>query len=275
MTIQASDHELENGTRPTTPDGDNLQLDFTRLDAAAFADLARAVGGRVEHDDPLGLTMTDTASPCPFGNVAHLCRPLVAGEGPNLARALAGFYGQASGAGPYLVFSAWPTPDLTGEGLMLGGHPPLMVRPAAPPPPDPTGWALRIVEVADGRELEDFERTMVEAYPAAELLPFGSESRMFGEALLGSAWKLFVGYEGDSPVATAGGYVTDSLVGVEMVSSRPECRGRGYGAAITVAAACAAGDRPAVLISSDLGNQVYRRLGFMPILRYTLWVGTR
>src|SRR5687768_11567828 len=137
MTIQAIDDEPENGTRPTTPDGDNLQLDFTRLDAAAFADLARAAGGRVEHDDPLGLTMSDAASPCPFGNVAHLCRPLVDGEGPGVARALAGFYGQASGAGPYLLFSAWPTPDLTGDGLMLGGHPPLMVRPTAPPLPDP------------------------------------------------------------------------------------------------------------------------------------------
>jgi len=116
---------------------------------------------------------------------------------------------------------------------------------------------------------------MVEAYPAAELLPFGSQPRLFGEGLIGSAWKMFVGYEGDTPVATAAGYVTGGLVGIEMVSSRPECRGRGYGAAITAAAVGAAPDLPAVLISSDLGNRVYRGLGFMPVLRYTLWIGTR
>jgi hypothetical protein len=278
MTMPESHGELENGSRATTPDGDNLQLDFTRADAAAFAALAGASGGRVEHDHALGLTMTDAASPCPFGNVAHLCRPLAAAETPAVVRRLSGFYGQASGAGPYIVFSAWPTADLTGEGLLLGGHPPMMVRPPGPWAADRSqrsGDGLRIVEVADAGQLEDFERVMVEAYPAAELLPFGSQPRLFGEALIGSAWKMFVGYEGETPVATAAGYVTEALVAIEMVSSRPECRGRGHGAAITAAAVQAGGDLPAVLVSSDLGNQVYRRLGFMPVLRYTLWIGTR
>jgi hypothetical protein len=30
-----------------------------------------------------------------------------------------------------------------------------------------------------------------------------------------------------------------------------------------------------MLISSDDGNGVYQRLGFVPLLRYTLWLGHR
>ena len=65
------------------------------------------------------------------------------------------------------------------------------------------------------------------------------------------------------------------MVAVEMGSTRGECRGRGYGAAITAAAATTRTDRPSALVSSDLGNGVYRGLGYLPVLRYTLWMGNR
>ena len=87
--------------------------------------------------------------------------------------------------------------------------------------------------------------------------------------------RLFVGYEDGRPVATAVGTVTDSVVAVEVVSTRPECRGKGYGAAITAAATMAAPHLPAALVSSDLGRRVYEGLGYLAVLRYTLWVGTR
>lgn len=44
---------------------------------------------------------------------------------------------------------------------------------------------------------------------------------------------------------------------------------------MTMAAARVEPDRPALLIASDDGRGVYRRLGFVPLLRYTLWLGTR
>jgi hypothetical protein len=149
----------------------------------------------------------------------------------------------------------------------------MMVRPAGAAPPDDTG--LRIEVVGDAARLEDFERTIVEAFPTVELAPFGSQARLFGEPLLDSGWTMYVGYEGDRAVATSAAFVTEHVVAVEMVSTRSECRGRGYGAAITAVAAATRTDRPSALVSSDLGNGVYRRLGYMPILRYTLWMGTR
>jgi hypothetical protein len=274
MTITASTEQLENGSRRTTPDGDNLLRDFAQAEAQAYEQLVLAAGGRVEHHDELGLVVTDAGSPCPFGNIAHLGRPLADAEAGELVGALRSFYGGAEG-GPHLLFSAYPTPDLADHGLVLGGHPPMMIRPAAPAPAAADTTGMRIEVVRDGNQLEDFERTMIEAYPTVELAPFGSQPRLFGEPLLHSGWTLYVGYEDDRPVATSAAFVTDHVVAVEMVSARQECRGRGYGAAITAAAATTRVDRPSALVSSDLGNGVYRRLGYMPILRYTLWIGAR
>jgi hypothetical protein len=272
MTINASTDELENGSRSTTPPGDNLLREFGLAEAAAFHQLVAAAGGRVERHERLGLTLTDAGSPCPFGNVAHLGRPLAAADAAELVDAVRTFYGGAGG-GSYLMFATYPTPDLSGLGLVLGGHPPMMIRPAGPAPAGPTG--LRIDVVDDSARLADFERTIIEAYPTVELAPFGSQPRLFADPLLDSDWTLYVGYEDDHPVATAAAFVTDHVVAVEMVSSRSECRGRGYGAAITAAAATTRIDRPSALVSSDLGNNVYRRLGYLPILRYTLWMGAR
>jgi GNAT superfamily N-acetyltransferase len=271
-TIPEPTEQLENGARATTPSGDNAQLDFIRADAAAFADLARSAGGRAVERHDLGLSMTDAHSPCPFGNVAHILRPLAAAETNAVATTLHDFYSGHEG-GAFLVFSPWPTEDWTEHGYILAGHPPLMVRPPGPPPPSDTG--LRIVEVTSPQLLAVFEQTLIEAYPTPELDPFGSAPRLFGEALMGSAWKLVLGFEGERAVATGGAFVADSMVGIEMISTRPDCRGRGYGAAITAAATAYAGDRPAMLIASDPGYNVYRALGYMPVLRYTLWVGQR
>jgi hypothetical protein len=272
MTIEGSTEQLEDGSRASTPAGDNLLRDFALAEAAAYADIVRAAGGVVEHVDELGLSLTDAGSPCPFGNIAHLSRPIREAEVVGLVDAMRDFY-SASEGGPYLAFSPWPTPDLAVHGLTLGGHPPMMVRQAAPAPEPPP--SLRIEVVAGAGQLDDFERTIVEAFPVAELAPYGSQPRLFGDDLLETDWTLYVGYDGDRPVATAGAYVTDELVAVEIVSTRDECRGRGYGAAITAAAATARTDRPSVLVSSDLGRGVYERLGYVSMLRYTLWVGTR
>lgn len=76
-------------------------------------------------------------------------------------------------------------------------------------------------------------------------------------------------------MATAAAYLGPEVTAVELVSTRPEARGRGIGAAMTMAAARVEPDRPALLIASDDGRGVYRRLGFVPLLRYTLWLGTR
>jgi GNAT superfamily N-acetyltransferase len=263
--------ELEDGTRSTTPDGDNLVLDFARTEAAAFGALARCGGGRLLDDDEAGLHLRDLALPTPFGNTALLTRPVDPGDSSAVAGRIKGFYDAVAG-GPYLVFSPWRTSDWSEHGFHRVGHPPLMFRPQGGSVPVVDG--VRIVEVSDQAALDDFERTLVEAYPTPELQPWHRRV-FFHTDVLATAWRLYVAYDGERAVATAAAFVGPSITLVECVSTRPECRGRGIGAAVTVAAGLAQPDQASMLISSDLGNGVYRGLGYLPLQRYALWLGVR
>lgn len=266
-----ADAGLEDGCRATTPAGDNLVLDFVRGESAAYAAIVTTAGGRVLEDPELGLHLADLGVQTPFGNTAHLTQPITAATRPAVVAALRSFFGGRD-AGPFLLFSAWPTPDLRGDGFQLVGHPPLMLRPPGGSPPDPS--ALRIVAVEDPVTLADCERTLFDAYPIDEMRD-APPAALLHPAVLDTAWRFFVGYDGDRPVATAGAYVTDAITMVEFVSARAETRGRGFGAAVTAAATFTAPDRPALLIASDLGQRIYERLGYLRLFRETLWIGHR
>ena len=263
---------LDNGCRDSTPAGDNALLDYARGEADAFAAIAAAGGGRTDSHAALGLRLADTGSASPFANTAHLTKPIGDDATPAFVEALRAFFDAGPG-GPFLVFSPWPTGDLSRHGFHLVGHPPLMFRPPTAPAL-PTHPNLRVALVETEDELADFEQTLIEAYPAPELQPWRRGS-FFAPGILASNWRLFVGYEGDRCVATAAAWLTDTITIVEKVSVRDECRGKGYGAAITAAATHAEPGRTAMLIASDLGRSVYDRLGYVALLRYTLYLGMR
>lgn len=271
-TIAASPEErLENGFGATTPAGDNLLLDFARGEAEAFGVVVDALGGRVEHVPELGLHLRDSGLPTPFANAALLSRPIAEGEVDGLVARLRAFFGGTAG-GPYMLFSPFPIADLSPHGFAPVGHPPLMLR--APGGAAPLIDGLHIATAHDASTLADFEQTLIEAYPIPEMQPW-QHADFLTTAALASQWRFFVGYEDDRAVATAAAYVTPTVNIVELVSARPECRGKGYGAALTAAATLTEPDRPAMLVSSDLGRGVYARLGYTAILRYTLWLGMR
>ena len=214
----------------------------------------------------------DPGSANPFPNSATLVHPLSTAGAADLAGRLIGFYGAAAG-GSWLLWSACPTPSLSAWGFQLVGHPPLMVRlPGGAPPPLPP--ELRIVEVHDAATLADAERTLIEGYPAPELQPF-RPGALWDTRILGGPLHVWVGYDGERPLTTGIAYVDERVTGVYVIATLEEARGRGYGAAIT--AHCAAVDpaKPAVLQASDLGQPVYRRLGFVEVARYTLWMRLR
>ena len=90
-------------------------------------------------------------------------------------------------------------------------------------------------------------------------------------ALAGSLLHLRVGYADGGPVATAGAAVHHGIVEIDWVATLPGVRRLGYGAAITAAVVDVAPELPAVLIASDDGQGVYRRLGFLDLFRITMW----
>ena len=169
---------------------------------------------------------------------------------------------------PYLFVSAWPTRDLREHGLALVGHPPLMVRLPTSSAPPQTDLAIRQVTDADG--LADAERVLVEGYPLPEFQPFEPGSVYAPSFLDGST--VWVGYDGDVPLATAAAHHAAGVTVVENVAVMPAARGRGAGAAVTWAASNHQPDQPATLIASDEGQPVYQRLGYLRLERWTVWV---
>jgi hypothetical protein len=271
-SVNDADDELLEDGRTDPPPGDTVVADHMATDRAGFAALAVGAGGRIHTDGDLGLQLTDTGSPTGYGNIGHLSRPLRMDEVEHFADVARDFFAGTAG-GPWLLFSAYPSPDLHRIGLRLGGHPPLMVRSPAPAPAQVSD--LRIVRVEDPAELEVMERTLVDAYPIPELQPFGAGPRCLAAPIASDdRVDLFVGYAGDEAVATAARFIASELSVVALVSTRPECRGRGYGRDIT-AACLAEPDRPTTLVTSDDGRRVYAGLDFLSVVRQDLWIGTR
>jgi ribosomal protein S18 acetylase RimI-like enzyme len=238
---------------------------------AAFWDYGvQAMGQRWTHW--AAAWAADPGSPTVIANSATLLQPLSeAAAGEAIAR-LSGFYNEAPGA-PWVLWCAWPMPDLAAWGCTLIGEPPLMVRlPGSTPLALPA--ELRIVEVGDAAGLADFETVFINGYPVPELQPVQTGS-MYDARVLGGPLRFLVGYVGQQPVTAAIAYVGPDVTGIYCVATLPEARGRGYGAAVTDVAARIDPALPAVLQASDLGYRVYERIGFTTVARYSLWLKPR
>jgi GNAT superfamily N-acetyltransferase len=66
--------------------------------------------------------------------------------------------------------------------------------------------------------------------------------------------------------------VSSTVVGVYSVATVPAFRRRGFGEAVTWAAVAADPALPAILQPSPEGAALYRRMGFVPVDRYTKWL---
>jgi GNAT superfamily N-acetyltransferase len=239
-----------------------------RNTAAQWEHSVRAMGQRSMRWDEVWAA--DPGSPSVFPNSATLLRPLAEASAAALVARLDAWYAVSPG-GPWMLWSAWPTPDLGAHGMRLMGHPSLMVRlpgalPAAPP-------ELRIIEATDARALRDFNTVMIDGYPIHELQTPGG--RLVDERALGGPMRFFAGYLGDEPVTCAASYIGEREVGIYMVATLAHARGKGYGGAVTAAAVATAPDLPVTLQASDAGQPVYRRLGFQTVTDFTLWFKPR
>jgi hypothetical protein len=266
----AGEDDLESGYGPAAPAGDNLCNDFQQETARSYLALARARGDATERIEGV-VCMADAAVALPFWNRAVLEQPITAAD--QIIPMLRAFYDGRS-RHPFLLDSAWPTPDLRDHGFALMGHPPLMLRRANLSLPDPPA-ELRIVRVADERRAHDLEQTLIDGYPAPQLQPFEQVTMFTPATFDASGWHHFVGYVDDRPVAAGSCSVGDRLLRVENIATLAEARGRGYGLAITAATIGVDPTKPAALVASDLGRPIYEKLGFAAMLRVTYWLGLR
>jgi hypothetical protein len=267
-SLAATAERLPDGWGGDSPADDTLLRSYTEAWADLNACLGEAAGHATARTDEL--VMMDAHEPSPFSNVATLLRPVLDPSDPIIDE-IARFYAPDDEGTPFLVWSPTPTPSFAARGWSLVGHPPLMVR--APGPADvPEPEGLEIVEVRDAEALAAFDRTMVEAFPVPEM----AGRRLFADGVLGTpGWSMWLGVVDGEPIATAAAHVTDSIVGVEWISTVAAHRGRGIGEALTWKATLAQPELPAMLFASDLGQPVYRRMGYQNLARLTLWIGAR
>jgi hypothetical protein len=258
-----TDHHLADGWGPEDAEDDTLVRAGVLSLADRVAHHARALGRQAIDDGRwVAAALADTGM---FSNAGVVVRP--PDDWSWLGPALRDL---APPGVPKLVISPFPTPDLRHDGLELVGHPPFMVRPAGGTNPAPVA-GLEIRRISDTRDLLDFERTLIEAYPIPDM-DVDRVPTLFRSAILDGASHAYLGLVDGSPVATAMAHVAAGVNHVEFVSTRPDHRGLGIGAALTWAATVADPALPAVLIASDFGRGVYEALGYLSVARWTIWL---
>lgn len=202
----------------------------------------------------------------PVGNSAVCTQPVTEEGSVDLVTRLTAFYGDTGS--PWLLWSAWPTPDLSTADLSLAGNPPLMLRdsgsPVVPPLPD-----LEIREVTNADDLRAFHTVLYHAYPIRH--PPDDLTDMYALEALGGTTRFWIGQVDGECVALSAACVSHGVLTVDAVATMPHARRRGYGAAMTDVAARSTPDLPVMLLASDEGRPVYERIGFREIARWTLW----
>lgn len=156
---------------------------------------------------------------------------------------------------------------LAAHGFAADGERPAMAMDLGrlgTPPPMPADVAIE--ELADADGLREHTRLMAVGFgmppeletafrEVLQALPYGP----------GTPMRYFLARERGQPVGTSLLILAGGAAGIFSVITAPEARGRGVGAAVTHAAlrvAREAGRRIAILESSRMGYNVYRRLGF-------------
>ncbi|QNE22255.1 N-acetyltransferase [Kribbella qitaiheensis] len=254
--------QLATGWEPDLPVADSLVRQAVLAHASWAIDTARRAG-RPWYDG-------DTWAGGILGDRGPITNWIVPKQPVDPAEVIAAADREFGTSAPYLFVSAWPTPDLRPHGLGLAGHPPLMIRFPDPSVAPPT-TDLEIRQATTSAELADAEKVLVEGYPLPELQPF-TPGTLYSPAVLDSPTTVWVGYDGDVPLATSAAHDAAGLTVVENVAVMPAARGRGAGAAITWAATTRHSHQPAALIASDDGQPVYQRLHYLRLERWTVWV---
>jgi hypothetical protein len=252
---------LEDGWQRDTPPGDTILRDYVDSAARYFVTVGHAVGAAVVDDDDVAIA--HHGAPFPFANMGIVRRPL---DLESWERVLERTRATFAGRGAFVLGAPFPTPDLRDAGAHLVGHPPFMIRAAgAADVPRPEG--LEMVPVTSAAELETFEATLIEAYPG------GPGGTLFTPPLLDvDGVTIWLAHLDGEPVGTALGHHGGRVNGVEIISCVPNARGRRIGEAVTWMPTLMRPDLPAALIASDLGRPVYERMGYVALLRFTIWI---
>jgi len=254
------------GWEHEAPADDTLLRQFLSNWATSSESPVTAMGGRcLRRDD---LVATSLGRPAGFLNNVTLLMPLDPSTLQETMSSIDDFFGPDQ-IDEILLFSPWPTPDLRPFGWRLEGHPPLMLRPAGGS--HPQRQDLDIEEISDIEGLREFHNVVVPGYPI-DGMDEGPLELLLQESALGDPrLRCWVGRCDGRPVSAVSVFVDCGINDVTLLATLPEERGQGYGEALMWRATLSSPQLPAMLLSSDLGRPIYQRMGYLPLMRFTVW----
>ena len=172
------------------------------------------------------------------------------------------------------VIDWWRALDLTSLGfefkwntgiepapyLML---PPGLHTPVAIPP------ELEVERVRTPETLEEFEEASFEGYEGVGV--YKPRCWHAPASLDDPDMRYFIGRVGGQAVSVSIGVISDGVVGIFGVATKPAYRRRGYGTVMTRVALRSAPNSPAVLGPSEAGEPLYRKMGFVDFHHFRVW----
>jgi ribosomal protein S18 acetylase RimI-like enzyme len=251
---------------------DEVLADADRNMLELWAGLAWAAGGQRRDDG--GVVLLSTGLPIPMFNPAFV---LDAPGGEAAAALLDRVRAHYVDLGlPFALYFRDATapglgPACEAAGLVEHWRAPLMVL--DPIPPGAVTVDGLAIEAVDGSTYDEYLHTLCDGFG----MPYERMAPVLGPKSLDIPG--FTGLLGrvDGVAAAASAvYVSGSTAGVYNVATRPDHRRRGYGEAVTAAAArfgAEAGATRAILQASEAGEPVYRRMGYATPDRYRQFEG--
>ncbi|MFB7618841.1 GNAT family N-acetyltransferase [Kitasatospora sp. NPDC056181] len=137
---------------------------------------------------------------------------------------------------------------------------------------DRDGGPLTVDEVLDADEFAEVERAVVEGFPITERQPWTRGGMLPGDLLREPGFRAWLGRIGGVPAGASLTYDDGRSTGVYWVATLPDHRSRGVARAVLeTALAGARHDLPATLVATQLGEPLYRKLGFIERGRTHWW----
>jgi hypothetical protein len=260
---------LKTGWERDVPVSDTLIRAYMFHWAALCEAIATAGGGRALETD--AIAMTDLRRPGGYFNGATILRPPT--DWDTVADEVEEFFGDTGGE--VMLWSAWPTPDLTTRGWRLSGHPPLLVRPPVSQigTPSDDGVGVRPVRTPD--DLAMWERVVIDGYPLPELQPPTPGAMVAPSLLDDDRFHFYLADPDGHPIAAAASFVACGIGSLAFGVTLPQARRRGHWRRLAIARLNSMSDMWATGVFSDDSRPGAERLGFVPLLRLTLWIRAR
>lgn len=257
---------LATGWGAAEPIDDSLLRRFVFNQAEVVRAIASGPDARHAADDDV--VMVDSGGPVPYNNMAVLLRPVSRSDDPVLDRIME-FYADATDR-LALLLSVWPLPDLSARGLHLAGHPMFVVR-APGRVTAPTRDGVEVRRVTTVEDLRVLERVAVEGYPIDEARD-AAPGAVFPNAVLDTGLSLRLGIVDGEAVSGAAAFDAHGVTNLCFAATLDAGRRRGVWSALVWARVDDAPDQPAVAFTSDDSRPGFVRMGFLPVLRFTLLV---